>query len=51
MIEDSDGKTYKLEISFGSTSYKLSEADNLEEMLRKADYKMYENKKLKRVSR
>ncbi|MFL0164078.1 diguanylate cyclase [Candidatus Clostridium helianthi] len=51
IIEDSEGKTYKLEISFGLTSYKLNESDNLEELLRKADYKMYENKKLKKASR
>ncbi|WP_271813379.1 diguanylate cyclase [Clostridium beijerinckii] len=51
IIEDLEGKTYKLEISFGLTSYKLNEVDNLEDLLRKADYKMYENKKLKKVSR
>lgn len=51
IIEDLEGKTYKLEISFGLTSYKLNEVDNLEDLLRKADYKMYENKRLKKVSR
>ncbi|WP_026888550.1 GGDEF domain-containing protein [Clostridium beijerinckii] len=49
IIEDSESKAYKIRISFGVAAYKLSESDNLEEFIRKADYKMYENKRSKKL--
>lgn len=50
-IEVLENKSYKLSISFGIVSYNSDDEGNLEELVKKADYRMYENKKIKKVSR
>lgn len=51
MIEVSENKKYKLSISSGIVNYKSNSSYNLEDLVRKADQNMYENKKLKKACR
>lgn len=51
MIQASENKSYNLSISAGAVNFKDNSEYTLEEILRQADYIMYEKKKLKKSCR
>lgn len=50
-IQVSQSKSYPISISYGIVNFRDHKADTLEDYVRKADYFMYENKKLKKATR